>query len=94
MYSDIIPMKGKKRFGDYNTDLTVSDPWVQIPLEKGTAITSVFLPGEFHGQRSLVGYSPWGCKELDTTEQLTVSLHFSPAPEGTPEQRLYTKGPE
>jgi len=28
----------------------------------------VFLPGEFHGQRSLVGYSPWGCKELDTTE--------------------------
>ena len=31
----------------------------------------VFFPGEFHGQRSLVGYSPWGCKELDTTEQLT-----------------------
>ena len=30
--------------------------------------TPVFLPGEFHGQRSLVDYSPWGCKELDTTE--------------------------
>ena len=30
--------------------------------------TSVFLPGEFHGQRNLVDYSPWGCKELDTTE--------------------------
>ena len=30
----------------------------------------VFLPGEYHGQRSLVGYSPWGHKELDTTEQL------------------------
>jgi len=28
----------------------------------------VFLPGEFHGQRSLAGYSPWGCKESDTTE--------------------------
>ena len=28
----------------------------------------VFLPGEFHGQRNLVGYSPWGCKELDMTE--------------------------
>ena len=28
----------------------------------------VFLPGEFHGQRSLAGYSPWGRKELDTTE--------------------------
>ena len=39
------------------------------PLEKGMATTPVFSPGEFHGQRSLVGYSP--CKELDTTEQLT-----------------------
>ena len=28
----------------------------------------VFLPGNFHGERSLLGYSPWGCKELDTTE--------------------------
>ena len=41
------------------------------PLEKGTEPTPVFLPGEFHGQRCLVGYSLWGCKELDTTEQLT-----------------------
>ena len=30
--------------------------------------TPIFLPGESHGQRSLVGYSPWACKELDTTE--------------------------
>ena len=30
--------------------------------------TPVFLPGEFHRQRSLVGYSPWGHKESDTTE--------------------------
>ena len=30
--------------------------------------TPVFLPGESHGQRSLVGYSPWGCKESDMTE--------------------------
>ena len=29
--------------------------------------TSVFLPGKSHGQRSLVGYSAWGCKESDTT---------------------------
>ena len=36
--------------------------------------TPVFLPEEFHGQRSLVGYSPWGSKELDMTEQLTLSL--------------------
>ena len=32
----------------------------------------VFLPGKFHGQRSLVDYGPWGCKELDTTEQLST----------------------
>ena len=31
---------------------------------------AVFLPGESHGQRSLVGYSPWGCKDSDTIEQL------------------------
>ena len=32
--------------------------------------TPVLLPGKFHGQRSLVGYSPWGCKESDMTERL------------------------
>ena len=41
-------------------------------LEQEMAITPVFLPGESHGQRSLVGYSPWGCKELDMTEQLNL----------------------
>ena len=35
--------------------------------------TPVFLPGKFHGQRSLVGYSPWGRKESDITEQLTLT---------------------
>ena len=34
--------------------------------------TPVFLPGEFHGQKSLVGYSPWSCKELETTKQVTI----------------------
>ena len=37
------------------------------PLEKGMATTPVFFPGEFHGQRSLLGYSPWDRKESDTT---------------------------
>ena len=37
-------------------------------LKEGMAITSVFLPGKSHGQRSLADYSPRGCKELDTTE--------------------------
>ena len=45
------------------------------PKEKRVAISPVFLPGELHGQRSLAGYSPWGCKELDTTEQPTLSFH-------------------
>ena len=39
------------------------------PLEEGMEPTPVFLPGEFHGQRSLADYGPWGCKELDMTEQ-------------------------
>ena len=33
----------------------------------------VFFPGEFHGQRSLVGYSPWGHKQSDLAERLTFS---------------------
>ena len=36
--------------------------------------TLIFLPGEFHGQRSLVGYSAWGHKESDATEWTTLSL--------------------
>ena len=41
------------------------------PLEKEWQPTPVFLPGEVHGQGSLAGYSPWGRRELDTTEPLT-----------------------
>ena len=43
--------------------------WVRkIPWRREWLLTAVFLPGEFHGQRSLVGYSPWGHKELDMTD--------------------------
>ena len=38
------------------------------PLEKGMTSPPVFLPGEFHGQRSLAGYCPRGCKDSDMTE--------------------------
>ena len=38
-----------------------------------TTHSSVFLPGELHGQRKLADYSPWGCKESDTTKQLTYT---------------------
>ena len=53
------------------------DPWVgKIPWRRNWQPTPVFLPGEFHGQRSLAGYSSWDGKELDMTKQLTLSLSF------------------
>ena len=43
------------------------DPWVRkIPWRRKLQPTPVFFPGQSHGQRSLVGYSPWGCKLLST----------------------------
>ena len=45
------------------------NPWVRkIPWRTARQPTPVFLPGESHGQKSLMGYSPWGHKESDTTE--------------------------
>ena len=44
-----------------------------IPGSGGATHSSVFLPGKSHGQRSLVGYSLWGLKESDTTEQLSTA---------------------
>ena len=45
------------------------NPWVgKIPWRRKWQPTPVFLPGDSHGQRSLVDYSPWGCKESDMTE--------------------------
>ena len=47
----------------------IRDPWLgKIPWRRAWQPTPVFLPGEPHGQRSLVGYSSWGREELDTTE--------------------------
>ena len=52
----------------------------QIPWRRAWQPTPVFLPGESHGQRSLVGYSPWGCKQSDTNQWLnkykTVAKNF------------------
>ena len=42
----------------------------KIPWRRKWQPPPVFLPGKSHGQRSLMGYSPWDCKELDTTERL------------------------
>ena len=61
--------KGRHRF----------DPWVgKIPWRGKWQPSLVFLPGEVHGQRSLVGYSPRGRKESDTTEQAHTDLTYQP----------------
>ena len=57
---------------------TMWETWVQSLgqeglLEKEMQPTSGFLPGKSHGQRSLIGYSPWVCKESDTTERLHIT---------------------
>ena len=52
------------------------DPWVgKIPWRRKWQTTPVLLPGESHGQRSLTGYSPLGCKESDVTEWLSTHTH-------------------
>ena len=60
------------------------NPWVgKIPWRREQLLTPVFFPGEFHGQRSLAGYSPWGHRKSDITERPTTLsllgklLHFS-----------------
>jgi len=53
------------------------DPWVgKIPWRREWLPTPVFLPGEFHGPRRLEGYSPWDCKESDTTEWIMLSRNI------------------
>ena len=57
-----------------------SDPWVgKIWWRREWQSVPVFLPGEFHGQRSPVGYSPWGHKKSDMAERLT---HWTITPAG------------
>ena len=48
---------------------TQLDLWIRkLPWRRKWQPTPVFLPGKSHGQTSLVGYSPWGCKKSDTTQ--------------------------
>ena len=55
----------------------MKETWVRSlvredPRRRKWQPTPVFLPGEFHGQRSLAGYNPWGFKESDMTERLSL----------------------
>ena len=62
------------------------NPWVwKIPWTREWQLTPVFLPGKSHGQRSPVGYIPWGGEESDTTEA-TVTFSYLPAFRDCPAQ--------
>ena len=53
------------------------DPWVgKNPWRRKWLPTPVFLDGKYHGQRSLIRYSPWNCKEKDMIEQLILYNAF------------------
>ena len=68
-----IPKEGNaKECSNYSTTALIlhANPW-----RRNWQPTPVFLPGESHGWRSLVGCSPWGCKESDMTERL--HFHFT-----------------
>ena len=58
----------EKEMVTHSSILAWEIPWTEKPGRLQS--TPVFLPGKSHGQRSLVGYSPWGRKESDTTERL------------------------
>ena len=59
------------------------DPWVrEISWGRKWQPTPVFLPGKSHGQRSLVGYSPWDCKESDMTEAVEHAAGLQTLPCG------------
>ena len=56
------------------------DPWVgEIPWRRKWQPTPVVFSEKFHGQKKLAGYSLWGCKELDMTEQLSMHTHIMPS---------------
>ena len=70
----------------------VQETWVrkitpdqENTLEKGMATTPVLLLGESHGQRILVGYSPWGHKESEATEQLKYTHRLAEHSMGNPD---------
>ena len=65
------------------------NPWVwKIPWRREWLPTTVFLPKEFHGQRSLMGYSPWDHRELVMTELVKFYFHF-----GVSQVALVVKNP-
>ena len=66
LHSSLVAQMVKNLLGMWETQVRFLG-W-EDPLQKKMATYSSILPGEFHGQTSLAGYSPWGLKELDMTE--------------------------
>ena len=66
-YGAVITTVHLQNFSSSQTETLYPLNW-NIPWRREWQATLVFLPGKFHGQRSLVGYSPWGHKESDMTE--------------------------
>ena len=74
LYQNLKTTTTKKHKWTYLQNRPWFDPWVwKIPWRKKWQTILVFLPGEFHRERSLVGYSASGHKESDMTERLTLS---------------------
>ena len=80
---------------------TMQESWIcswvgKIPWRREWLPIPVFLSGEPHGQRRLVGSSPWGCKELDTTEELThtkiINSHTVPTISTHTRQKFLKEG--
>ena len=66
-WASLVAQAGRE--STYNAGDPGFNLWIgNITWRKGWQPTPAFLPGESHGQTSLVGYSPWGRKELDMTE--------------------------
>jgi len=61
-----VPAMWRYRFDSWVRKILWSRKWQHIP---------VLLPGKFHEQRSLKGYSPWGHKESDTTEHMAQHIY-------------------
>ena len=66
------------------------DPWVgKSPWRRKWLPTTVFLPGEFHGQRSLEGYSPYGCKRVG--HKLAINTFTTGPPGKFPKQNVFER---
>ena len=78
VWAPLVPQMVKNLPAVQETQVQSLD-WEDL-LKKGLATHTVFLPGEFHGQRSLVDYSPWGRKESDVTERLNTHTHIKVYP--------------